>query len=121
MAKPIITETPSINIIGPSTSIEGSVICNGDIRIEGSLKGSIDCKGKIVIGETGFVEGTIICRNADFSGKIKAEVTVNELLVLKSTVIIEGDITIGKLAIEPGAQFRGKCTMDIPSFPAPEI
>jgi cytoskeletal protein CcmA (bactofilin family) len=117
MAKPIITEAPSINIIGQSTSIEGVLICSGDIRIEGSLKGTIDCKGKVVIGETGFVEGSITCRNADFSGKIKADVTVIELLVLKSTVIIDGDITIGKLAIEPGAQFKGKCSMEIPPFP----
>lgn len=113
MAKVTVTEAPSVNIIGPMTKLEGNLKCNGDIRIEGSIKGSIDCSGKLVIGNTGEVDGDISCRNGDFSGKIKGQVNVNELLVLKSTVIMEGDMNTGKLAIEPGARFSGKCTMDL--------
>ncbi|MDO9512434.1 MAG: polymer-forming cytoskeletal protein [Bacteroidales bacterium] len=113
MAKVTVQETPSVNIIGPMTKLDGNLKCNGDIRIEGSLKGSIDCSGKLVVGNTGEVEGDISCRNGDFSGTIKGLVTVTELLVLKSTATMEGDLSIGKLAIEPGARFSGKCTMDL--------
>ena len=113
MAKPIITEAPLVNIIGPMTTIEGDLKCGGDIRIEGNLKGSVDCKGKIVVGESGSIEGEIICRNGDFSGRIKGQVKVSELLTLKSGVVLEGDIIIGKLAIEPGARFSGKCSMEL--------
>ena len=115
MAKPVVIEAPLVNIIGPMTQIEGNLKCGGDIRIEGSLKGAIECKGKIVVGESGRVEGEIICRNGDFSGYIKGQVTVAELLTLKSGVTLEGDIANGKLAIEPGAVFSGKCSMDVPA------
>jgi len=114
MAKNTIIESPIVNIIGSMTSIEGDVSCGGDIRIEGQLRGKLDCKGKVVIGESGSVDGEIYCRNGDFAGKIKGSVNTYELLTLKSTVVLQGDITCSKLAIEPGARFSGKCTMELP-------
>ncbi len=112
MAKPVITEAPAVNIIGPNTTIEGSIKCGGDIRIEGTVKGSIECGGKIVVGETGIIEGDVFCRNGDFSGQLKGIVKAIELLIFKASARLEGDIVCGKLAIEPGARFSGKCSMD---------
>ena len=73
-----------------------------DIRVDGTLKGSINTKGKVVIGSTGIVEGDVVCQNADVSGEIKAKISVSELLALKSTAKLDGDIVTNKLAIEPG-------------------
>lgn len=112
MAKPVITEAPAVNIIGPNTVIEGTVKCGGDIRIEGTVKGTVESGGKIVVGETGIIEGDVICRNGDFSGSLKGQVKASELLTLKASARLEGDIVCGKLAIEPGARFSGKCSMD---------
>lgn len=112
MAKNFEPEAPSINLIGAGTIINGDIKSTGDIRIDGTLNGSVNAKGKIVIGNTGSVEGEIICQNADFSGIIKAQVTVTELLSLKATAKLTGDVTTNKLAIEPGALFSGSCTMN---------
>lgn len=112
MAKPNTPDTPSVNLLGAGTSIKGDIKSNGDIRIDGSLSGSIHSKGKVIIGETGRVEGEIICKNADISGEIKAQLIVSDLLTLKSTAKFYGDITTGKLAIESGAAFTGTCKMD---------
>lgn len=98
--------------MGPNTIIEGTVKCGGDIRIEGTVKGAIECGGKIVLGETGIIEGDIVCRNGDFSGQLKGQVKATDLLALKSSAKLEGDIICGKLAIEPGARFSGNCSMD---------
>ena len=57
------------------------------------------------------VEGNINASNADVSGELKGSVSVTELLVLKSTAKIDGDIVTNKLAIEPGASFTGSCSM----------
>jgi cytoskeletal protein CcmA (bactofilin family) len=111
MAKNNISETPSVNIIGAGTSIEGDINTNGDMRIDGSLTGTINVKGKLVVGPSGVVEGEIICQNADISGAIKGKIGVAELLSLKSSSRLTGDIITSKIAIEPGAVFSGSCSM----------
>jgi cytoskeletal protein CcmA (bactofilin family) len=112
MAKNNIVDTQSINTIGKGTTIKGDVTSSGDFRIDGELKGSIKSDGKIVIGTTGNVEGEIFCQNADISGAVNANINVKELLSLKSSCVINGDIVTNKLAIEPGARFSGTCSMD---------
>ena len=103
---------PTINILGPGAVVKGEIQVNGDFRIDGTLNGTIHCKGKIVVGPTGKIDGEIQCQNADFSGEVTATVKVSELLTLKETARFSGDITTGKLAIEPGAKFSGTCTME---------
>ncbi|MBE0637538.1 MAG: polymer-forming cytoskeletal protein [Bacteroidales bacterium] len=113
---------PSINFIGSGTNITGDIKSNGDFRIDGNLTGSINSKGKIVIGQSGKVDGEIVCQNADISGEIRAKVIVHELLTLKATAILTGDIYTSKLAIEPGAIFTGACNMnEIPGQIKPEL
>ena len=112
MAKSFEQDSPSINLVGAGTIIKGDVKSNGDIRIDGTLIGSVSSKGKLVVGATGNIEGEIICQNADFSGIIKATVTVSELLSMKATAKLNGDVITNKLAIEPGAIFSGSCSMN---------
>lgn len=111
MAKDNASETPSVNLIGAGTVIQGDIKTNGDIRIDGTLTGSISVKGKLVIGVSGTVDGEISCQNADISGTVKGKVTVAELLALKASSKLTGDIITNKIAIEPGAMFSGSCSM----------
>jgi cytoskeletal protein CcmA (bactofilin family) len=111
MSKILTTETPSVNIIGNGTDINGNIKSNGDLRIDGFIKGNIQATGKVVVGSTGRVEGEISCQNADISGDVKAHIKVTELLSLKANAIVSGDILTNKLAIEPGAVFTGACKM----------
>lgn len=112
MVKNNETDCSSINLIGAGTTIKGEVNSNGDVRIDGTLVGPITSKGKIIVGETGVVEGEVYCQNADFFGKVDAKVEVEELLSLKSTSKLSGEISADKLSIEPGAMFTGTCTME---------
>ncbi|HOW30865.1 MAG TPA: polymer-forming cytoskeletal protein [Bacteroidales bacterium] len=116
LSKPILPETPSVNLLGSGTEITGDIKSQGDIRIDGSLNGTIQCTGKVVIGSTGRVEGELICQNADISGEVKARIKVSELLSLKATALVSGDIITNKLAIEPGAVFTGACKMESQNF-----
>lgn len=106
------------NIIAQGTSVTGDLISNGDFRIEGTLNGTISTKGRIVIGETGVVEGDISCQNADISGKVSGNIIVEELTMLKVTSKFEGHIRTTRLAIEPGALFSGQCVMRAPELVA---
>ncbi|MCB8994693.1 MAG: polymer-forming cytoskeletal protein [Bacteroidales bacterium] len=111
MAKSNEMETHTINLIGTGTVIEGNIVSNGDIRIDGSLKGNLSTKGKVIVGDTGKVSGEVNCRNFEVEGSIDGKVVVAELLSLRAKSKILGDITTNKLAIEPGAVFTGKCDM----------
>ncbi len=99
------------NHINSDTVIEGSIKAKGNLRIDGKLTGTLECQGRLVIGASGSVEGDIRCENAEIEGTIKADITVSELLSLKSTAKVHGDILTKKLAIEPGATFSGSCSM----------
>ena len=101
----------SINIIGAGTTIEGDIKSGGDIRIDGTVYGSIHSKARVVVGTTGVVEGDVHSQNADLSGRVKGKTTVAELLFLKSTSKVTGDIVTGKLVVEVGATFTGTCNM----------
>ncbi len=108
-----------INLIGPETEISGDMVCNGDVRIDGTLNGNLTTKGKVVIGRTGKTNGEVRCKNADISGKVEGKIIITELLSLKPSSIIAGDIVTNKLAIEPGARFTGNCNMNGDKKPAP--
>ena len=101
----------AVNAIGQGSIIKGDIITEGDLRIDGTLTGSITTKGRLVVGETGLVEGEVVCQNALISGTLKAKIQVHELLSLKSSANLLGDIITNKLAIEPGANFTGSCSM----------
>lgn len=101
----------AVNAIGQGSTIKGDIITEGDLRIDGSLIGTINTKGRLVLGETGIVEGEVICQNALIAGTVKARIQVTELLSLKATANLQGDIITNKLSIEPGANFTGSCSM----------
>jgi cytoskeletal protein CcmA (bactofilin family) len=111
MAKYNETDNTTINLISNGTDITGDIKSNGDIRIDGSLKGNLNTKGKVVIGPTGKVNGEVICKNSEVSGIIEGKITVGQLLNLKASSKILGDIATSKLSIEPGAIFSGHCKM----------
>jgi cytoskeletal protein CcmA (bactofilin family) len=111
MAKNNETENNAINLIGIGTEITGDINSNGDIRIDGTLNGNLITKGKVVIGETGKVKGEISCKNSDVSGTVEGKLIVSQLLSLKVTARVNGDMQTNKLAIEPGSKFTGNCNM----------
>lgn len=106
-----LASSASINLISAGTVIEGDVKSEGDIRVDGTVNGSIVTIGKLVIGVTGTVKGEITCKNADISGTIKGKTSVAELLSLTATAKLSGDIITNKLSVEPGASFTGTCSM----------
>jgi len=77
MGKGTEIESPSINIIGYGTDIKGDVNTVGDIRVDGKIVGNFSSNQKLVIGQSGVVEGNITCRDCDISGKVVGNIIVN--------------------------------------------
>lgn len=103
--------TNSSNVIGKGTVLEGNIETAGNIRIEGRIIGNIKSKSKIALGNSCHVDGNISAQNADIEGTVKGKVEISDLLVLKATAAVHGDISTGKLVVEPGAVFNGSCKM----------
>ncbi|HET9053392.1 MAG TPA: polymer-forming cytoskeletal protein [Cyclobacteriaceae bacterium] len=101
----------SSNTIGKGTVLEGNIETYGNIRIEGKVIGNVTSKSKVALGNSSNIQGNIAAQNADIEGEVKGKIEISELLVLKATAIINGDIITGKLVVEPGAVFNGTCRM----------
>lgn len=101
----------SASLIGAGTTMKGDITSNGDLRIDGTLVGNINCSAKVVIGANGNVQGDIHGQQADIMGKVTGTIKVKDLLMLKGGCIVTGNIEASKLQIEPTANFNGECHM----------
>lgn len=115
MSKQIENNVSAVNLISTSTKVVGDIQTESDIRIDGSHKGNLNTLGRLIIGSTGRIEGEIICKSAEIEGIIIGKIDVKELLSLKSTSNLKGEVTTGQLMIEPGAIFSGNCKMNNPA------
>ncbi len=99
------------NRISQGTKLIGDIESQGGFRIDGEIEGNISSPQKIVIGKTGVVTGTLTCQDADIEGTIEGKITISNLLSVKSSAHINGEVITGKLAVEPGANFNATCDM----------
>lgn len=99
------------NRIAQGTTIVGDIVSEGGFRIDGAIQGTIKTPGKIVVGKSGVVNGTLEGANADFEGRFSGKMKLTGVLSLKSSAFIEGEVEIAKLAVEPGATFNAVCSM----------
>ena len=119
-----VTNGNDVNVIAAGTVLTGDITAKSDCRIDGHVKGNVTSKSKIIIGRSGLVEGNITCNSVEIEGTVKAEtLNVSDLMTLKSSAKLQGNIVVGKIAIEPGAEFSGNCKMQTtkaPVAPQPE-
>ena len=121
--KEVMTTGSEHNTLAFGTKVVGDIHAENDFRLDGSVEGTIVCKGKIIVGPKGVMSGTMTCANADVLGVVKGKVIVSDTLSLKSTAKVEGGITTKTLSIEPNAIFTGTCDMtngnkpNVPSNP----
>jgi cytoskeletal protein CcmA (bactofilin family) len=103
--------TGSNTIIAKGVVLKGDLETLGTIRLEGKIYGNLRSKGKAILGDTAYVEGNILAQSAEVAGEVKGTLEISEILTLKSSAVINGDINCNKLIVEQGATFNGKCQM----------
>jgi cytoskeletal protein CcmA (bactofilin family) len=99
------------NVISAGTVIVGNLNAEGDLRVEGHVIGTLVCNAKLVVSETGYIEGNVDARNATIEGEIKGNVVTRELLQIDKTGKVFGDIFTQKLVVQMGAVFTGSSSM----------
>ena len=99
------------NMIVSTTKLTGNVTSKNDFRIDGEFKGSLHCEAKVIIGEAGRFEGDVNCANAVVEGHFKGQLNVSEVLYVKESAVIHGEVVTGKLVVQSGSIFEVKCRM----------
>ncbi len=112
MAKPTFNEVKALNSIAQDTKIMGNIESEGDFRLDGVLDGILNCTGRVVLGPEAKLKGEIHSNTAEIAGNVEGEIFVTDLLSLKSTAVITGDLVMGRFSVEPGARFSGICKMN---------
>lgn len=105
------TTSGTHNILASGTQLKGDISSEEDFRIDGAIEGNIQCRGKIIVGQSGCVIGNINCSNIDLFGKVKGNIICSENIVLKASSLLTGEIKTCTIEIEPGANFEGTCSM----------
>jgi cytoskeletal protein CcmA (bactofilin family) len=109
--KHMVENTSSQNIIAQGTKVVGDFNSEGDFRIDGTVEGNIKTTGKVVVGKSGVIKGTLQGTDAYFEGKFSGKLALSGTLTLKASAHIEGEVVASKLAVEPGATFNVTCIM----------
>ncbi|NCT10740.1 MAG: polymer-forming cytoskeletal protein [Flavobacteriia bacterium] len=99
------------NVISKNTTIIGDIKAEGDFRIDGVLEGSLKTKGKVILGADAIIKGNVDALSADIEGFFSGQLKVEKTLTVKTIATISGEVTVGKLSIEPGANFNASCLM----------
>lgn len=98
-------------VIGHSIKIEGDLVSNGSVVVEGEVVGSLKTEQTLRVGERARVVAEIKAKEAFVSGKVDGNVSVEGKLELAETAEVNGDIQAQTLSIAAGAVFNGRCSM----------
>ena len=101
----------SVSRISDGTLIKGEISSHSDIRLDGQVEGRLYSEGRVVVGENASVKGTILCGDLDLWGSVEGEIFVRNVLSLKGTASVLGDLHVRKLQVEMGASVNGTCKM----------
>ena len=97
--------------IGEDTSFDGVLTSSRSLTIFGGVKGTIECQGRVVIGQSGKIEADIVADDVAVSGKVMGNVTAKSKLEITSTGIIQGNVKTASLVMEDGGKLDGHCEM----------
>jgi cytoskeletal protein CcmA (bactofilin family) len=100
-----------LSLIGSGTVVEGKIMTDGSVRVDGRLVGHIISKANVTIGAGGVVEGTIQGANISLAGNVNGTIAATEKIVLETKSVMRGDISAQRLVVDEGAIFDGKCNM----------
>ena len=101
-----VRKAAAVSVIGKDITIEGGVNGDGEVHIDGVVRGDVRV-GRLSIGESGHVEGTVVAELVEVRGKVVGAVTAKQIRLF-ATAHVDGDITHEQLAMETGASFQGR-------------
>jgi len=94
-------------VLGKGTKINGDIVTEGSVRVEGEITGKVEAEGDVFIGESGKIETEIKASKVVVAGNVSADITAAEKLEILASGFLKGNIITDKLVIKEGATFIG--------------
>ena len=98
------------SIIGANTQVDGNINTKGTLRIDGRLKGNVDSDW-IVLGENAMISGDVLVSGIVIAGYVEGNIMAKEIVEVKRTGQVRGDVTTSKLMVIEGGTIDGKISM----------
>ena len=106
-------ESTSRAVIGASLDLQGELSGNEDLLIEGRVQGRIQLpQNAVTIGAKGRVSAQVLARLISIEGEVDGNLVAEELIMLKKSARVRGDLVAPRVVIEDGARFKGTIDMD---------
>ena len=100
-----------VSVVAPGMTILGDVMCDGTVRVEGKVEGSIKATKSVVVGKDGRITGDIETQDVVVAGTVIGTVAGASRVELQETCKIEGDIRSRRVKLEEGGQIEGRLHM----------
>lgn len=100
-----------VSVVAPGMTILGDVTCDGTVRVEGKIEGSIKATKSVVVGKGGRITGDIETQDVVVAGTVIGTVSGASRVELQETCKIEGDIRSRRVKLEEGGQIEGRLHM----------
>ncbi|MFC4811424.1 bactofilin family protein [Paenibacillus sp. GCM10023250] len=98
--------------IGLGTHVEGRLVSDAGIRIEGEFKGDIDCKGDVIVGEYGIARAGIAAQDLTIAGRVFGDVNVKGRLTIAASGQLHGNVLAHSILVQDGGMYNGHCRME---------
>jgi cytoskeletal protein CcmA (bactofilin family) len=105
-------ELPRPNtLIGVGSSVRGTLMVTGTLRIDGEFEGDVLSCERLEIGEHGLMRSDIEVREAMVRGRVVGSIRALGVVEFKTGARVDGDVAAFSVIMEPGVHFTGRCTM----------
>ena len=108
---PVVAGGKIENVIGPSTSFNGTIKSDGNLRVDGLYQGRIETAGNVIIGPSAKVLADIVANSVQVWGAVRGDIIASGSLEILPSGRVWGDVRVSSLLIDEGGLFRGECLM----------
>lgn len=122
--RPVLPTSPAPRTVAPSTSVdasselEGKLRCKQTIRIDGCVKGEVECEKMVLVGEGARVFASIAADEVQIAGIVQGDIAARRKITLQRTAVVTGDLTTPGIVIEEGAKLKGRIVIGSDAEPA---